>query len=265
MSTAQPSTKSFPGAPNFRLDGRVALITGAGRGIGLGMAKALASVGCAVAIQDIEPAVAEAEANKLRDAGAKAVAIGGDVLDLATPKRVVDETVAKLGGLHILVNNAAIQMRKHWLELAAEEIERQFRANLTAPVLFAQHAVPIMRQRRWGRIINLGSVQQRRGNPGMLAYSMSKAALVNFNSGLAVDLAKDGITVNLLGPGWFDTYRNRDNFGDDAHKAELGKKHVPLGRVGQPEDCGGIAVLLCSDAGEYITGQTIYVDGGISA
>jgi NAD(P)-dependent dehydrogenase (short-subunit alcohol dehydrogenase family) len=156
-------------------------------------------------------------------------------------------------------------MRKHWLELSADEIERQFRANLTAPILFAQHAVPIMTKQRWGRIINLGSVQQRRGNPDMLAYSMTKAALVNFNSGLSRDLAPHHITVNLLGPGWFDTYRNRDNFGSEAHKAELGKKHVPLGRVGQPEDCGGIAVLLCSDAGEYITGQTIYVDGGVAA
>jgi len=265
VSSDQPFLRSFPGAPNFRLDGRVALLTGAGRGIGLGMARALASAGCAVAIQDIEPDVAEAEAKRLRDAGAGAIALGGDVLDLAVPKRVVDETVSKLGGLHILVNNAAIQMRRHWLELSPDEIERQFRANLTAPILFAQHAVPIMKYQRWGRIINLGSVQQRRGNPGMLAYSMSKAALVNYNSGLAIDLAKDGITVNLLGPGWFDTYRNRDNFGDDTHKAELGRKHVPLGRVGQPEDCGGIAVLLCSDAGEYITGQTIYVDGGISA
>jgi NAD(P)-dependent dehydrogenase (short-subunit alcohol dehydrogenase family) len=254
-----------PPSVSFRMDHRVALITGAGRGIGLAMARALAGAGCAVAIQDIDLPVAQAEADRINAAGGRAIALGGDVLDLNLPQRAVAEVVAKLGGLHVLINNAAIQQPRHWLESSAEEMERQLRADLVAPILFCQQVVPIFRKQQWGRIINMGSVQQQKGNPTMLAYSLSKAALEKMTTALARDLGAGQITVNLIAPGWTHTFRTQKDFTSAQDKAEKGKRAAPLGRVGEPTDFEGIVLLLCSDAGAYITGQSIYVDGGMSA
>jgi NAD(P)-dependent dehydrogenase (short-subunit alcohol dehydrogenase family) len=251
--------------PNFSMEGRIALITGSGRGIGLGMAHALAAAGCAVAIQDIDLEVAQEEAEKIEQAGGRAIALGGDVTDLALAPRLVQQTVEQLGGLHVLINNAAIQIARPWDELTLEEIERQIRADQILPLLLCQQAAPIFKAQRWGRVINLGSIQQRGGASGMIAYSMSKAALVQMTGALARSLAEHRVTVNLIAPGYYDTWRNRSNFASEQEKVEKGRRWIPLGRLGQPEDCGGVALLLCSEAGEYITGQTIYVDGGMSA
>ncbi len=136
--------------PQFSLDGRAAPITGSGRGIGLGMARALAAVGCAVAIQDIDRAVAEAEAHQIVDGGGKAIALGGDICDLSVAGTLVDETLAKLGRLDILINNAAIQAHKSWLECSPAEIQREWGANLITPILLCQLAVPIFKAQRWG-------------------------------------------------------------------------------------------------------------------
>jgi NAD(P)-dependent dehydrogenase (short-subunit alcohol dehydrogenase family) len=248
---------------NFKMHGRVALLTGAGRGIGLAMAQALAAAGCAVAIQDIDLSVAEEEARKINAAGGRAIALGGDILNLDLPARAVNETVEKLGGLHVLVNNAAIQEHNHWQQVTATEIERQLRADIVSPLLFCQQVTPIFTQQKFGRILNIGSIQQRRGSSELLPYAMSKAALICMNTALARELASHYVTVNLIAPGWINTYRNRHDFSGPQDMADKGRR-IPLGRIGEPEDFGGIALLLCSDAGSYITGQTIYVDGGMS-
>jgi glucose 1-dehydrogenase len=251
--------------PNFDMSGRIALITGAGRGIALAVARALAAAGAAVAIQDIDLPVAEAEAERINQSGGRAVALGGDICDTGLAQRLVGETVERLGGLHVLINSAAIQIAKKWEELTLEEIERQIRADQVTPLLLCQQAAPIFRQQQWGRIINFGSIQQKGGSSGMIAYSMSKAALDQMTRAHARSLARHNVTVNLIAPGYIDTWRNRNNFRDEQEKAERGRQIVPLGRIGEPEDFAGIALLLCSDAGSYITGQTIYVDGGMSA
>jgi len=251
--------------PNFNLAGRVALLTGAGRGIGLGMAQALAAHGAAVAIQDIEPAVARAEADRVNAAGGRAIALGGDMGDLAVVEGLVPQVVEQLGGLHVLVNNAAIQRNEHWLDVAPADAERQWRVNLTAVLVLCQRAAPIFKAQRWGRIINLSSIQARRPNPTMLPYSMSKAGIEHITTALARDLAADNVTVNAIAPGWVDTWRNRGDLDWARDNPDAFKKAVPLGRIGQPTDFGGVAVLLCSAAGDYITGQTIGIDGGMSA
>jgi NAD(P)-dependent dehydrogenase (short-subunit alcohol dehydrogenase family) len=252
-------------APNLRLDGKSALVTGAGRGIGVGIAHALASAGCSVAVQDIDLAVAQSTADKISaETGADVIALGGDITDLSLPPRAVRQTLDSLGGLHILVNNAAIQQEKDWTQFTVEEITRQVNADFISPILFCQQAVSIFKQQHFGRILNIGSIQQRVGNPDMLPYSMSKAALENLTRGLARVLAADGITVNLLSPGYFNTHRNREHFKTPQDLIDRGKKYVPMGHIGEPEDCGGIALLLASDAGAYITGQTIFIDGGMS-
>jgi NAD(P)-dependent dehydrogenase (short-subunit alcohol dehydrogenase family) len=228
------------------------------------MGRVLAAAGCAVAIQDIEEPVARGEAERINAEGGRAIGLGGDLTDLALPGHLVPEVVSRLGGLDILINNGAIQEYRHWLEVPLEAVRRQFDADLFAPLLFCQLAVPIFKKQRWGRIINLGSIQQVKGNEHMLPYSLSKAALEKMTMALARDLGPDNITVNLIAPGWFDTYRNREQFKTDADRERLGKR-LPAGRIGRPEDVAGLTLLLCSEAGSYITGQSIHVDGGMSA
>ncbi len=248
-------------AANFDLQGKVALITGAGRGIGMSVAETLAMAGCAVVVQDIDQDVAQSVADRIVAAGKKAVAMGGDVTDLTLPSKLVKETVSRLGGIHILINNAAIQNFMPFLDLPIDEMEREYRANIITPVLLCQQVIPIFKSQKWGRIINFGSIQQIRGGPQTVAYSMTKAAIVNLTKALMRELAPDGITINVIAPGYFDTWRNRHH---GERMEQQAKQWVPIGRVGVPADCAGTALLLCSDAGAYITGQSIHVDGGMA-
>ncbi len=261
---ALPTAETEIALPNFDLSGKVALITGAGRGIGLAIAQTLALSGCAVAIQDIELEIAQCEAARLNQRGCRAIAIGGDLTDVSLAEKLVGETQRQLGGFHILVNNGAIQIEKLWTELSVEEIERQLRADQVMPLRLCQLASPIFRAQNWGRVLNIGSIQGLKGMTHMLAYSISKAALENMTRALAKDLAEHSITVNMLAPGYFNTWRNRAQFQSEEEVDKRGH-HVPMKRVGLPSDCAGLALLLCSEAGNYITGQTIYVDGGMSA
>jgi glucose 1-dehydrogenase len=250
--------------PDFNLKGRSALITGAARGIGLGIAHALAAYGSNVAIHDIDLDAARREAGALSKAhDVKAVALGGDIRGLALPERLVRDAASQLNGLHILINNASIQSEQDWTDVPAEQIETILRANFTFPVLLCQHAAKIFRAQKWGRIVNVGSIQQKTGNPTMIAYAASKSALDNLTRSLAKDLSGDGVMVNLIAPGLFHTLRNESYLGTGAGRERAGK-NIPVRRVGEPRDAAGLALLLCSDAGSYITGQTIYVDGGLS-
>jgi len=252
-------------AVDFRLDGKAALITGAGRGIGLAMGQILTQHGCAVAIQDIDATVANEAVDTITAAGGKAVAIIGDLRDTPSAPAWVEQTVAAFGRFDILINNGAIQAHTDFLQVTADELLEKYRANFVTPVLLCQRAIPHMEKAGGGRIINLGSIQQIHGNRNMLAYSVTKMGMNHLTTATARWLAKKKITINTISPGWFNTYRNRDDFADEERARKVGREAVPWGRVGQPMDCAGAALLLCSPAGEYITGQTLFIDGGMSS
>ncbi|GIW77697.1 MAG: gluconate 5-dehydrogenase [Phycisphaerae bacterium] len=248
--------------PDFSVKNRVALVTGSARGIGLAIVQALASAGARVVIQDIDKPIAEIEAQKILSDGGQAVAVGGDCTNLEQASAIVSQVRERFGVIDILINNAAIQQWDDFLSYPVEQMVRQSYCNMLFPVRMCQLVLPGMIERKWGRIINISSVQSLLGNAAMPVYAMSKSAIENLTRGLARRYAKDGITVNAIGPGWFKTDRTAQDFQTPEQIIENGKR-VPAGRVGFPEDCAGLAVLLCSRAGEYITGQTIYVDGGL--
>lgn len=248
--------------PDFSVQNRVALVTGAARGIGLAIAQALAAGGAKVVIQDIDEPIAQMQAQEITDQGGQAYAVGGDCTDLETAPTIVQRALAQFGVIDILINNAAVQHWGEFLSYPTDQMLHQSNCNILFPVRMCQLVIPGMIQRKWGRIINISSIQALSGNSAMPVYAMSKSAIENLTRGLARRYAQDGITVNAIGPGWFKTARNSQDFQTEEQTIENGRR-VPLGRVGVPEDCAGLAVLLCSPAGEYMTGQTIYVDGGL--
>jgi len=252
-------------AVDFRLDGKAALITGAGRGIGLAMGQTLAQNGCAVAIQDIDAQVAQDAVGAITAAGGRAIAIIGDLRDTSAAPAWVEQTAAAFGRFDILINNGAIQAHVDFLQVTADELLEKYRANFVTPVMLCQRAIPLMEKAGGGRIINLGSVQQMKGVRDMIGYSVTKMGMSHLTTATARWLAKKKITINTISPGWFNTYRNRREFTDEEQTRKIGRESVPLGRIGQPMDCAGAALLLCSPAGEYITGQTLFIDGGISS
>jgi NAD(P)-dependent dehydrogenase (short-subunit alcohol dehydrogenase family) len=254
---------SYMSESKAELVGKVALVTGSGRGMGLAIARGLAGLGAAVAVQDVELGVAEAAAEGIRAGGGKAIALPGDITDPGTPEMLVREAREKLGPVLILVNNAAVQEHVPWTTANVDRLAWQWRGNFLAPLLLTRLAYPDMKAAKWGRVLNVSSVQARRGFAGMVGYSSTKAALENQTTALARELGPEGITVNAIAPGYFDTHRNQHDFPDDKTKIERGK-WVPLGRVGEADDVVSSALLLCSDAGAYITGVVLAVDGGIS-
>ena len=163
----------------------------------------------------------------------------------------------------MLVNNASIQVPSPFCEAALADIRRVFEANVHTLMRLCQLAIPPMQQAKWGRILNIGSIQGLRGNAHMAPYAMTKAAVQNLTLSLARDVGSHGITVNCLAPGWIETVRNAHEFQTPEQRAQNGRR-IPIGRAGKPDDLAGPALMLCSDAGRYVTGQTLYVDGGMS-
>ena len=249
--------------PDFSVVGRAALITGAGRGIALALAQTLAAGGAGVMLHDIDLNVAEQEADAINAAGGKAFAIGGDATNPSIAEALVSKTIERFGGLNILINSVSIQKFQPFFEHTIEQMQRELTANVLLATRLCQLAIPHMQKGKWGRIINFGSIQGIKGNESAPAYAMSRAAMSNLTSGLARRFGPDGITVNCISPGIFDTFRNRGYLDHPDQKTKSGQ-HIPAQRIGEPEDCAGLCLLLCSKAGEYITGQTIYVDGGMS-
>ena len=237
-----------------------ALVTGASRGIGRAIAIALAEEGdevilhCATGVQK-----AEEVKSIIEQAGGKATILTADLRDPVCAKAMAKQ----MGNVDVLVLNVSIQIRKPWQEITLEEANAQINCNFLSSLVLIQEAVPYMKTQKWGRIIAIGSVQEAKPHPDMLIYSSIKAAQTAMVKSLSLQLAKDGITVNNVAPGVIYTDRNREALADPDYAKKVSDS-IPAGYYGEPEDCAGIVSLLCSEKGRYITGQSIFVDGGKS-
>lgn len=247
----------------FDLKGRRALVTGSSRGIGAAIVLALAKAGADVAIhytgreEDARDVARQAEAH-----GVRTTVVCADLSTDGAAERIFSGTTTALGGLDIVVLNAAVQTRKDWLDFTREDIDWHVAVNYRSGLELLQLAAPGMIERKWGRILAIGSVQETRPHPQMLVYSSLKHAQAGLVLGLAPQLAPHGITVNNLAPGVIRTDRNNAALSDEAYAAKV-RAAIPAGYFGEAGDCAGAALLLCSDAGRYITGQSLYVDGGL--
>lgn len=237
-----------------------ALVTGSSRGIGRAIAIVLAKDGYKVIVH-CAGNVAKAEETKaiIEEHGGEAEILVADLCDMDSVKQMA----SKMGDVDALVLNASLQIKRPWSEISVEECYEQLNCNFVSSMLLIQAVVPHMKEQEWGRIVTIGSVQEAKPHPDMLVYSSSKAAQTNMVQSLSLQLAKDGITVNNVAPGVIYTDRNVEALSDVEYAKKV-TNSIPVGFYGEPEDCAGIVRLLCSEEGRYITGQSIYVDGGKS-
>ena len=247
---------------NFDLSGRIAVITGGGTGIGKAIASGLAQAGATVVLCGRRHHKCEAACSKIGSrTGSQAYAGKCDVTDKNQIESFVSDTVKRFGNIHILVNNAGVASNYHVLDLPEEEWDRVLDTNLKGCFLFSQAVGKIMAAGNGGTIINIGSQLGKVTRANRVHYSTSKGGIKILTKALAVDLAPHGIRVNSVAPGPVDTEMARPALSDPDLKSKI-LDHIPLGRIGQTEDISGAVVFLASDAASYITGVTLYVDGG---
>ncbi len=241
---------------------RVAIVTGASGGLGRVMAESLAREGAAVLVHyGTRAEAAEAVVAGIRERGGNAVAHRADVTDPAQAEDLVDRAVREFGRLDILVNNAGIRRDTLLLRMKQQDWESVLAANLGGVYACTRAASKVMLKQRSGRIINIASVAGLMGNAGQANYSAAKAGVIGFTKAVARELASRGITVNAVAPGAIDAGM-MDDVPGETREAFL--QQIPLGRLGAPEDVAGAVVFLASDLGNYITGQTLAVDGGLT-
>ena len=251
--------------PNqFSLNARRALVTGASRGIGAAISVALAEAGADVVVNYIGSWDAALEVvKKIESLGRRSVAVETDLGAPDGPQRLIDTTLSAFGGIDILVSNVAMQHAENWRDVTREHFDEQVNLNWRSAFEMIQLTAPAMIERRWGRILTIGSVQEANPHPEMVVYSALKAAQTLMVRNLAKQFAPHGVTVNNLAPGVINTDRSRARLTNPAYVNKV-LSWIPAGHIGEPEDCAGAALLLCSEAGRYITGQNLFVDGGMS-
>lgn len=249
----------------FRLDGKVALVTGGARGLGLSMATALAEAGADVAVAARQIGPCESAAASIGAAtGRRTKAFSADVTIAAQVDRLVSSVEKELGPIDILINNAGTNIRGPVEQLTEADWDTVIDTNLKGPFLCARAIGPRMVQRGWGRVVNLGSVLGVIALPGRAPYASSKAGIINLTRVLALEWAGTGVTANTICPGAFGTEMNRQLL-DDPVKYQEFVRRIPMGRWGEVHELAGAVVFLASEASSYVTGAALLVDGGWSA
>jgi 3-oxoacyl-[acyl-carrier protein] reductase len=245
----------------FDLTGRVALVTGASSGLGARFAEVLAANGAAVGLVARRLDRLDDVAARIKAAGGRTIAVAADVTDRAAMSRAFDAVEAAFGAVTILVNNAGIAHAGRAVELAESEWRRVLDTNLDAVFFWSQEAARrMLAAGKPGAIVNIASVLGFGVAKGVVGYTTAKAGVVQLTKALGLELAFKGIRVNAIAPGWFVTEINRDYLSTEA--GQKLKRDVPVGRFGADGDLDGALLLLASDAGRYIAGATIVVDGG---
>ncbi len=247
-----------------KLNGRTALITGASKGLGKAMAMALAAEGARVALVSRDAALLDSVAAEIAQANGRADVFRADVTSEDEVRAVERRVVAAYGKIHILINNAGINVRKPVTEFSLAEWRSVMDTNVTAAFLMCRSFVPHMTGNGYGRILNMTSIMSWVSLPGRAAYSASKAALLGMTRALALELAPEGITCNGISPGPFATEMNRPLMENAEANAQF-LANIPLKRWGKVEEIGQLAVYLCSEDAGFITGTDILIDGGWTA
>lgn len=250
---------------NFRLDGLIAVVTGASGGIGGAGAVALAEAGADIAVVARNRSKLEQTAKSVEEAGRKVLIVEADVTDENNLRQAKDEILSAFGKVDILFNNAGVTSPKAMLDIALDEWQHILDVNMTGAYLCSRAFAPGMIAQKSGRIINMGSILSGRGMASRSVYCATKAGLANFGAALAFELGPHGITVNTLGATVIVTDLNRDLIKKQPQLYEKVIGRMPLGRLGELDDLTGPLIFLASPAAKFITGQTLYVDGGYTA
>lgn len=247
----------------FDLKGKFALVVGASSGLGTQYAKALADQGATVAIAARRVERLESLRDEIIAKGGKAIAVACDVASEDSIKACVEAVVKAFGRIDILVNNAGVQTVGDFLSFKTADWDRDFAINLRGMFITCREVANVMKEQRYGKIINTASIAGYGGGAGVIAYHSSKAGVVNFTRSLAADLAPYNVTVNAIGPGVFDSELTHDILDSEMVRNSLNA--VPLKRHGNEGELDGALIYFASDASSYCTGQTLYVDGGLTS
>ncbi|QBQ98785.1 SDR family NAD(P)-dependent oxidoreductase [Paraburkholderia pallida] len=242
------------------LNGKVAIVTGSARGLGAATARRLAQEGAKVVITDINAELAQATAKALRDEGLAAHCVVGDITKAADVQRLVDETVAHFGGVHILVNNAGAPRDKYLVKMSEEDWDFVMNVMLKGAFLAARAVMPHFIEQGWGRLINISS-RAHLGNPTQANYSAAKAGLIGMAKALSMEEGRYGITANCVAPGFMETEMVQALATYETIK-ERAVAAQPIKRVGRPEDIADAVAFLASERAGFISGEVLHVTGG---